>query len=93
MKECERVREVRSFLIITIKNIVITNAEFNEQFRKRTKDFAVRVLKFLSTVPFNIATKIMSYQLGKSGTSVGVNFCAFFAGEGQKQKNILKYVL
>ncbi len=64
----------------------MTNAEFNELFRKRTKDFAVRVLRFLSAVPFNIATKIMSYQLGKSGTSVGANFRAFCRGRSKNEK-------
>ncbi len=64
----------------------MTNAEFNELFRKRTKDFGVRVLNFLSAVPFNTATKIMSYQLGKSGTSVGANFRAFCRGRSKAEK-------
>ena len=44
------------------------------------------MLKFLSAVPFNIATKIMSYQLGKSGTSVGANFRAFCRGRSKAEK-------
>ncbi|OQY95901.1 MAG: hypothetical protein B6D37_03865 [Sphingobacteriales bacterium UTBCD1] len=68
------------------KGNAMTNAEFNEMFRKRTKDFGVRVLKFLSTIPFNTATKIMTYQFGKSGTSVGANFRAFCRGRSKAEK-------
>lgn len=64
----------------------MTNAEFNEIFRKRTKTFAVRVLQFLATVPYNTGTKIMSYQLGKSATSVGANFRAFCRGRSKAEK-------
>jgi four helix bundle protein len=64
----------------------MTNAEFNEQFRKRTKDFAIRVLRFIATLPFNTATKIMTYQFGKSGTSVGANFRAFCRGWSKAEK-------
>lgn len=64
----------------------MTNAEFNEIFRKRTKDFAVRILKFLEDIPYNACTKILSYQLGKSATSVGANFRAFCRGRSKNEK-------
>jgi four helix bundle protein len=64
----------------------MTNAEFNEIFRKRTKAFAVRVLKFLADVPYNTGTKILSYQLGKSASSVGANFRAFCRGRSKNEK-------
>ncbi|MFN0013835.1 MAG: four helix bundle protein [Saprospiraceae bacterium] len=64
----------------------MTNEEFNELFRKRTRDLAVRVLKFLETVPFNAGTRVMSYQLGKSATSVGANFRAFCRGRSKQEK-------
>ena len=64
----------------------MTNAEFNEVFRKRTKDFAVKVLLFLTTVPYNTSTRIMSFQLGKSATSVGANFRAFCRGRSKNEK-------
>jgi four helix bundle protein len=64
----------------------MTNVEFNEMFRDRTRDFAVEVLKFLAGVPFNTGTKILSYQLGKSATSVGANFRAFCRGRSKKEK-------
>jgi hypothetical protein len=40
-----------------LKKSVMTNAEFNEIFRERTRDFAVRILKFLADVPYNAGTK------------------------------------
>ena len=64
----------------------MTNEEFNESFRKRTKDFAVKVLKFLEKVPYNTGTKIMSFQLGKAATSVGANFRAFCRGRSKNEK-------
>ncbi|MGN6342911.1 MAG: four helix bundle protein [Ginsengibacter sp.] len=64
----------------------MTNAEFNEQFRRRTQQFAVRTLQFIGSVPFNTATKIITYQLGRSGTSVGANFRAFCRGRSKNEK-------
>ena len=64
----------------------MTNEQFNEAFRKRTRDFAVRVIKFLENIPFNTATKVMSTQLCKSGTSVGANFRAFCRGRSKNEK-------
>ena len=78
---CERVR-VEKILIFND----MTNAEFNEQFRRRTQQFAVRTLKFIESLPFNTATRIMTYQFGKSGTSVGANFRAFCRGRSKNEK-------
>ena len=64
----------------------MTNAEFNEPSRRRTQQFAVRTLKFIESLPFNTATKIMTYQFGKSGTSIGVNFRAFCRGRSKNEK-------
>ena len=64
----------------------MTNTGFNEQFRRRTQQFAVRALQFIESVPFNTATKIMTYQFGKSGTSVGANFRAFCRGRSKNEK-------
>ncbi len=55
----------------------MTNEEFNNQFRLRTKTFALGVLDYLENLPSTPVTRIMLYQLGKSSTSVGANFRAF----------------
>jgi len=45
----------------------MTNEEFNEYFRERTLKFGLDILAFIGNLPFNAATKVMSYQLGKAG--------------------------
>ncbi|HZV70288.1 MAG TPA: four helix bundle protein [Saprospiraceae bacterium] len=62
------------------------NDAFNELFRKRTMAFVVRLIKFLESVPFNSATRVMSFQLCKAGTSVGANFRAFCRGRSKNEK-------
>jgi len=64
----------------------MTNEEFNEKFRKRTKAFALQIIRFLETVPYNSATRVMSFQLGKSGTSVGANFRAFCRSRSKNER-------
>ena len=41
---------------------------------KRTKQFALRVIKFVASLPKNSVTNVMGYQLIKAGTSVGANY-------------------
>jgi four helix bundle protein len=64
----------------------MTNEEFNEIFRRRTMDFALAVIQFLETVPFNTATKVMSFQLCKASTSVGANYRAFCRGRSRNER-------
>ena len=64
----------------------MTNEEFNTNFRDRTKRYAVRVLKFIDDLSFSTSTKIISYQLGKSASSVGANFRAFCRGRSKNEK-------
>ena len=63
----------------------MTNIEFNEKVRKRTRDFAVEVIRFLSDLPFNTATKTISGQLCRCATSVGANFRAFCRGRSNNE--------
>lgn len=64
----------------------MTNAEFNESFNKRIRAFVVRVFKFLDTLPRTSSTNVVSYQLGKSSSSVGANFRAFCRGRSKNEK-------
>ena len=64
----------------------MTNEEFNERFRKRKRDFAVRILVLLSTMPHNSGSRIMAHQLGKSATSVGANFRAFCRARSKNER-------
>ena len=52
----------------------MTNAEFRDWLEKRTTSFAVEVFKFLRTLPYDVSTKIISYQLGKCASSIGANY-------------------
>lgn len=64
----------------------MTNEEFNELFRDRTKQFAVRIFLLINKIPINTTTKIITYQLGKSASSVGANFRAFCRGRSKAEK-------
>ena len=47
-----------------------------EQFRERTKQFAVDVLRAVEDVPRSLAAGVLSKQLIRSATSVGANYRA-----------------
>ncbi len=48
--------------------------------------YALDIIKFLEEIPFNSATRVMSYQLGKSATSVGANFRAFCRARSKNER-------
>ena len=44
------------------------------ELEKRTKQFALRVIAFVATLPATKTCAIIEYQLVKAGTSVGANY-------------------
>ena len=52
----------------------MTNSEFRAEFEVRTKNFAVRVFKYLDALPKKISSQVIAYQLAKSASSVGANY-------------------
>jgi len=44
------------------------------ELEKRTKEFALRMIRFVSNLPKNKVTDVLGYQLLKAGTSVGANY-------------------
>lgn len=46
------------------------------QMKRRTKDFALRVLKLVDSLPESRSGRVLANQLGRSGTSVGANYRA-----------------
>lgn len=49
----------------------------NEQeFKKRTKELALRIIKLVSSLPKNTVGDVIGKQLIRSGTSVGANYRA-----------------
>jgi len=47
-----------------------------EDFKKRTKIFAVRVINLVDSLPNSLATNAIANQLVRSGMSVGANYRA-----------------
>jgi four helix bundle protein len=47
-----------------------------EQFKKRTKAYALRVIKVVEALPNTQTAKVLGNQLLRSGTSVGANYRA-----------------
>ena len=48
----------------------------NENLKRRTKKFALDVIKFFEALPKNETCRILGRQLLRSGTSVGANYRA-----------------
>jgi four helix bundle protein len=47
-----------------------------EEFRKRTKTFALRIIKLIEQLPKTAAASVIGRQLLRCGTSVGANYRA-----------------
>lgn len=62
------------------------NDEFNDLFRNRTMTFALKVIEFLETVPFNSVTKTLSSQLCASASSTAANWRAFCRARSKNER-------
>jgi four helix bundle protein len=47
-----------------------------EDLKKRTKQFALRILKLVAALPNTVAGRTVGGQLVRAGTSVGANYRA-----------------
>ena len=52
----------------------MTNAGFREVLEDRTAKYAVEVFKYLRELPYDVSTKVIAHQLGKSASSIGANY-------------------
>ena len=50
------------------------NKEFSEGLEKRTRKFAVRIIKLSAELPNTPEGSVIKYQLTKAGSSVGANY-------------------
>lgn len=57
----------------------------NEDLRKRTKRFSITIIDLIEKLNLSIPQKVISYQLVKSGTSVGANFRAARRARSDKE--------
>ncbi|MEW7288998.1 four helix bundle protein [Aquimarina sp. 2304DJ70-9] len=50
------------------------NKQFSKQLEKRTKNFAINIVKLSGTLPSSSEGKVIKNQITKSGTSIGANY-------------------
>jgi len=50
------------------------NKTFGRALEDRTRDFAIRVIRFSAQLPDTPEGKVVRNQISKSGTSVGANY-------------------
>jgi hypothetical protein len=60
-------------------------SQFNDEFRKRTKQFAIDVTKFYSSQRKSDEFKVLGKQLLRSATSVASNFRAAARARSNKE--------
>src|SRR4030095_8279152 len=56
-----------------------------EDLKKRTKRFALRILKLVSALPNNLQGRTVGGQLIRAGTSVGANYRAACRGRSRAE--------
>jgi len=50
------------------------NKEFGKKLEKRTKAFAIRIIRLSALLPNSVEGKIIRSQLTRAGTSIGANY-------------------
>ena len=50
------------------------NKEFGQKLEKRTKKFALSIIRLSASLPGTAESKVIKYQITKSGPSVGANY-------------------
>ena len=50
------------------------NKDFAKKLEKRTKQFAIRIIKVSAELPNTAEGNVIGYQIVKSGTSIGANY-------------------
>ena len=61
-----------------------------KDLERRTKKFALAVIKFIADLPNNKITNVLGYQLLKCGTSIGANYRE--ANRAQSRKDFIHKV-
>jgi four helix bundle protein len=63
----------------------VSNFEFGEQFKKRTKQFALRMIKLFQALPSSDEARLIGKQLLRSSTSVAANYRAACRARSQAE--------
>jgi four helix bundle protein len=59
-----------------VTNLTLEHIMNEDELKRRTKLFGLRILKLIAALPRTIVGKIIAGQLGRAGTSVGANYRA-----------------
>ena len=62
-----------------------TQSVQNEDLRKRTKNFALEIIRTFSALPKTTTAQVLGRQLLRSGTSVGANYREAFRGRSRAE--------
>lgn len=57
----------------------------NEELKSRTKKFSISILNLVELLPNKVSTRVVSNQISKSATSVGVNYRAVCRSRSDKE--------
>jgi four helix bundle protein len=63
----------------------LSNQEFNEKWRKRTKDFALKIIALSDELPNKESSRVINKQLLRAATSVAANFRAASRGRSKQE--------
>lgn len=59
--------------------------KFKKEFKQRLYKFVLRLIKIVNTLPFNGVTKVISYQILRSGTSILANYVEAQGASSKKE--------
>ena len=62
-----------------------SNFDFAEEFRQRTKSFALRIMKLVDSLPPTPSSRAAGSQLVRSGTSVTANYRAACRARSERE--------
>jgi four helix bundle protein len=63
----------------------LSNTEFNEIWRKRSKEFALKIIALSDELPNKESARVINRQLLRSATSVAANFRAACRGRSKQE--------
>ena len=65
----------------------VSNFDFAEEFRQRTKAFALRIMKLVDHLPNAPSCRTAGLQLVRSGTSIAANYRAACRARSEREFN------
>ncbi|WP_426490029.1 four helix bundle protein [Hymenobacter sp. 102] len=65
----------------------VSNFDFAEEFRQRTKAFALRIMKLADRLPTEPSCRVAGLQLLRAGTSIAANYRAACRARSEREFN------